>query len=44
MADGTWADGIFGRMDRLNDQIARIGNSVCPPVAEALVRANVGVA
>jgi DNA (cytosine-5)-methyltransferase 1 len=23
------------------DQIARIGNSVCPPVAEALVRANV---
>jgi DNA (cytosine-5)-methyltransferase 1 len=25
------------------DQIARIGNSVCPPVAEALVRANVGV-
>jgi DNA (cytosine-5)-methyltransferase 1 len=24
------------------DQIARIGNSVCPPVAEALVRANVG--
>jgi DNA (cytosine-5)-methyltransferase 1 len=24
-------------------QIARIGNSVCPPVAEALVRANAGI-
>jgi len=27
-----------------SEQVARIGNSVCPPVAEALVRANVGAA
>jgi DNA (cytosine-5)-methyltransferase 1 len=24
-----------------SSQVARIGNSVCPPVAEALVRANI---
>ena len=32
-----------GRRLTKTDQIAKCGNSVCPPVAEALVRANMGV-
>jgi DNA (cytosine-5)-methyltransferase 1 len=32
----------YGRLPK-SQQIAKIGNAVCPPIAEALVRANVGM-
>lgn len=39
-ADYIIGHGLFGRKTSRADQVARCGNAVCPPMAEALVRAN----